>query len=547
MKEKRLVFVFGAALLSFMVLLCRVWNLSLHAGYAAAAERQASCVLPFAQGRGDFYDRNGRRLTGNSQQIYTVAQPGGEDYQLLYEAADEQDRARLYQNRLRLYPSLIQLQNPQEDTAIFQKPKRYALLQPAVHTIGYLNGEGRGVSGGEYVFDRLLSRGGDRSEIRCSLRADGGLQTGTVPEEYMQTGTGEGVQLTLDFQIQRICEDVAEEMLPRGAIVVMDCQTGEILASVSMPRFSQETVSESLQKQDTALINRAVSPYNVGSVFKPFLAALALEEGIDPKETYQCKGSIEVDGQVYHCAFDKAHGEVDMEKALEQSCNCYFIHLGQQLDQKHLCHMAELLGMGLPTPLGGGMKGAAGCFPSEETLQNSGELSVLCFGQGKLLMTPVQLAAYFNTFAADGVYHSPTLAKGIWDADREEIKACFQHPAEVRLLSEKNNQKLVRMLKSVVYQGLAQKADPSFLTAAGKTGTAQTGRTKEMEDGSRQELYNSWFAGFYPAAHPRYTIVVLKDDITDVKDDGTAVFAALCNRFYYYDRLWEESALDKEK
>lgn len=538
--QKRLIAVYGACLFLFMVLLCSIWNVSVNASYAATVERQTTRELSFYHGRGDFYDRNGALLTGLQRRVYTVAQPGGEGYQELFDLVSEEDRETLYLESFKLNPFLVEILKSTENLLCFEKPVRYGDYPIAVHTIGYINGAGDGVDGAEKAFDGILKRGGDSSSILCRVCANGKIQIGSEPTEYLEQGTHEGIRLTLDADIQRICEDVAAALLPRGAIVVLESSTAKVLANVSMPQYDPENVQESIRKQDTALLDRTVSAYNVGSVFKPFLAALALEEGIDPAETYECRGYIEVNGHIYECAHQTAHGVVDMQGALEKSCNCYFIQLGKKLDLDRLCDMAALLGFGEATPLGGGLAAAAGYFPTRETLNNTGELATFSFGQGQLLATPIQIAAYFNTFANDGVYLSPTLAQGIQDTDTGALTEDWYHPSKIRLLSGTNNEKLKQMLIGVVEEGLAKKAKPAFETAAGKTGTAQTGRFGKDENGDRTELYNSWFAGFYPAENPRYTIVILKDDVTRASDDCTEIFAQLCNRLYFYDELWKE-------
>lgn len=110
----------------------------------------------------------------------------------------------------------------------------------------------------------------------------------------------------------------------------MDTATGEVLASVSMPEYDPDDVARSIRADDTSLVNRAFSTFSVGSVFKVAAALAAYENGLD-WFTHDCTGSIEVDGQTYRCALSKAHGTVNLRGALEQSCNTYFVALGQIL------------------------------------------------------------------------------------------------------------------------------------------------------------------------------------------------------------------------
>ena len=159
------------------------------------------------------------------------------------------------------------------------------------------------------------------TEVRCAMNARGGFIESDAPYLVESPGTGAGVMLTLDSSIQRACEAVGIEMVDKGCIVVLDAPTGRVRASVSLPLYDPENVAASIARQDTSLVNRALSAYNVGSVFKPLLAAAALEQGISAQETYECTGSIEVGGHVYRCAYGRGHGTVDMKTALEQSCN----------------------------------------------------------------------------------------------------------------------------------------------------------------------------------------------------------------------------------
>ena len=111
--------------------------------------------------------------------------------------------------------------------------------------------------------------------------------------------TSSGVMLTLDASVQRVCEAVAREMMEKGSIVVMETSTGRILASVSMPEYDPDDPSASIDAQDSPFLNRSISAYNVGSVFKPLLAAAAIEQGIPAETTYHCTGSITVAGHTY--------------------------------------------------------------------------------------------------------------------------------------------------------------------------------------------------------------------------------------------------------
>jgi penicillin-binding protein 2 len=411
----------------------------------------------------------------------------------------------------------------------FSYPLRYAALPLAQHIIGYCGGDGAGVAGMERAFDGWLQGGADVLLAECST--DALARAAGKAQLVRRQGSGNALQLTLDRILQRICEDVAADLLPRGAIVVLECRTGHIKASVSMPQYDPYNVQKSIEADDTALINRAFSSYNVGSVYKPLLAALALENGLDAEELYECTGSVEVDGHTYRCARRSGHGSIDLAGALQQSCNCYFIRLGQRLGGQTILEYSTLCGLGQATALGGGYTAGRGNLPTAAVLENSGELASLSFGQGKLTATPLQLAAAFNVFANGGVYVSPSLVEGLVNSNTGDVTESLYRPVQLRLLESSTASAMLELLEGVVTDGLGAAAAIPEAAVGGKTGTAQTGRA--LADDPGQELYDSWFVGFYPAQQPRYTIAVMADSTTQTGEDVAPVFAAVCRQLYY--------------
>lgn len=178
----------------------------------------------------------------------------------------------------------------------------------------------------------------------------------------------------------------------------MDAVTGEVLASVSAPTFDAQDVAASIRADDTSLINRPFAAFSAGSVFKVVLAAAAYEQGLD-WFTHDCTGEIVVAGQTYRCAQGRAHGEVNLRGALEESCNTYFIKLGQLLGAEAIRDEAEHFGFGTAVQIAPGLAAAAGTLPDAETLENPGQLATFSFGQGSLTVTPLQITAMMNTVA----------------------------------------------------------------------------------------------------------------------------------------------------
>lgn len=527
MSSKRLIALFGLFLALFTVVQLRIFALMLDPYTADTAKAQSTVSLQLSAGRGEILDREGRSLIDGNNETMALALPGDSSYAKLYRSLSPDAAASLYNNGV-YGPSLVSVESLPADQGIytFTRPGRYFETPTAVHLIGYLDGDGKGASGIEKAYNDVLARGGTKTFVRCETMAAGGLMQGTEPEVYSEEGTSEAVQMTLSLPVQRLCEAVAESRLTSGAVVVLDTKSGEILGLASVPQYDPLNVAKSIKNGDTALLCRATAAYNVGSVFKPIVAAAALEAGMDENAVYECTGEIEVAGHKYHCAKNKAHGSVDMKKALEQSCNCYFIQLAQQMEEKDtLCSMARRAGFGRGLMLWDNYLSAAGNLPDVSQMTTPGEFVTLSFGQGQLLASPLQLAGAINAIANDGVYIAPTAVKGIINQNTGEVVSPGPTQETLRIMKPETAKTLQKMLEAVITEGIAGTAAPQEGLAAGKTGTAQTGRMNENEE----ELYDAWFAGFYPSESPRYTIVVFEDSTTRSGEALSPVFAELCN------------------
>ena len=250
------------------------------------------------------------------------------------------------------------------------------------------------------------------------------------------------------------------------------------------------------------------------------LAAAALEAG-ETGLVYHCPGWCEVDGQIFRCAGGTAHGEVDLAAALEKSCNGYFIRLGQTLGAERVRTLAEQLGFGRTVELTDSFRTAAGKLPELAALTTSGAYANFCFGQGELLATPIQIAGMLNALVT-GMYREPLFLRNTLDEMTGEPLTPLAHRRAERVVSEETASALRMLLAGVVENGTGHEAALPETTAAGKTGTAQTG---QFRDGV--ELKNNWFAGVFPAEKPQYTIVVLQDAQTVPAHSSAAIFAAL--------------------
>jgi len=502
MSGRRVLALYAALLFGFAGVLCRLFYLASSTDYAARAAAQSMVTLELPARRGGFYDCMGLPLTGLEKRWLALCFPGQENYTRLYACTDTAGQELLYRSRSRAAPFLVEVDRDMTALGIpcYAASRRYAAAPLCPQLLGYLDGEGHGAAGLEKALDALLTGSGARDTLLCPVTAQGTLRTGEQVQHLQADSGAVGVRLTLSRSVQRAAEAVAAQTMTTGCILVLDVRTAALRASVSVPGFDPAD---------------------------PVLAAAALEAGLAPE--YDCNGAVVVDGQIFRCAGGVPHGEVDLSAALAKSCNGYFIRLGQQLGAQALLQQAQALGFGRSIGLAEGLTSQSGALPGAEELAQSGQLANFSFGQGSLLATPLQVAAMMNTIANGGVYRAPCLLDCALDETSGEELSAFARPQAERVLTEQTAAALRTMLEQTVAEGTAQDASGLPGGAAGKTGTAQTGQfTAEGK-----ERKNLWFAGFYPAEDPQYTIVVLQDGQTQAAVSSAAVFAQLCTALHW--------------
>ena len=360
MSGRRVLALYGALLLGFAAVVCRLYWLCSNTGYAARASAQSEAVLRLPAARGNFYDCDGLPLTGLSEQWLALCFPGEGSYARLYPYADADGQAVLYRERNASRPFLLEVAQDVRGLGVrcYAVPRRYAAAPLAEHLIGYLDGEGRGAAGLEAALDDILSTGG-QDILRCAVTAQGRLRRGSEPVLEKASAAAQGVRLTLSRSIQRAAEGVAAESMTAGCILILEAGSGKVRACVSRPGFDPAHVGGSLTAPDSPLLNRALSAYAVGSVFKPVVAAAALEAG-EGDFVRDCPGYDRRNGQVYRCAGSVPHGLVGLGGALEKSCNGYFIELGRRLGPERVRQMAAALGFGKGQDIAAGLRASAG-------------------------------------------------------------------------------------------------------------------------------------------------------------------------------------------
>ena len=480
--------------------------------------------------RGAIYDRSGARLAQGRLQVFAAAKPTPAASLALRSAlgagrytAIEERLARGSLVALPVEPPLP----PCPDILLLDAYPRYEPDQPAAHLVGYLDGQtGAGVSGIEKAFEEILGGAAGELAVRMAVDVYGrGLAGSALEAESVNYRSPAGVQLTLDIRVQRIAEEaLALCGVAQGAAVVLDCHTGEILALASAPAFDPNHVAASLDDPLEPFFNRALGAYPMGSSFKCFVAAAALEQRFPASTQFFCGGEMDVNGQVFRCSGGSVHGLVGMSQALEHSCNLYFIQLAQKLEPQPMLDLLRLFGFGEGTRLAPGIAGARGNMPAQSELALPGELANFSFGQGSLLGTPLQIAAATACLANEGTYRSPTLVTAT--LDEFGVATPYVQDREARdVISPEIAEQARRMMVAAVEQGTATGAKPETGGAGGKTATAQSGRFGP--DGT--EILHTGFTGFFPAQRPRYAVAVFRENGTSGAGDCGPVFRRIAN------------------
>jgi penicillin-binding protein 2 len=377
-------------------------------------------------------------------------------------------------------------------------------------------------------FDRVVvdRSGVKKTGVSLADLVDGAPNRAPVP--------GNNVILTLDIELQRLAERALRGH-PAGAAVVLEVDTGRILAMVSKPELDSNKMSGHLSAEEQAKIladryhplrDKVVGEtYFPGSTFKVVTALAALDsQVVTPTEKVICRGFVERGGRRFRD--HKLHGSVDLKDAIVQSCNVYFYELGVRpgmLDR--MATVAMDLGLGAPTGLG--LNGDAGGFIPTEGWYRArkgrdpksegsgvGEALNTAIGQGSLRVSVLQMALLYAAIGNGGKLWLPQLVERIESPTgqvfedlaprmRREVSASTESLALVR-----------EALAGVVndFKGTAYRARIGDVVVAGKTGTAQVTKLRRRgaaQSAGGEENDHAWFAGYAPADRPRIAFAVL--------------------------------------
>ncbi len=503
----------------------RLYYWSFDEPFSTAAIKNSSYSVKVGSCRGNIYDCNKIPLVNEENDDYCVVFPSIDACSNLSKIISQEEMVNCIPNLNSGKPFCIKLEKQNNTKGvrglrIFKIPRRYSEEEKILpHILGYLDNCGEGVSGIEKSFNNYLKNCSGTLSINYKTDALGRLfkdpSISVKDTIYRHLG---GVVLTIDKKLQRKIKKIAKEHLKKGVIIVTQVPNCKIRGLVSMPDFDPENIKNDLNSEDSPFLNRAWQAYNAGSVFKLVTAMALLEENIDGLNNYNCEGSVVVGNSCFHCANCKSHGEQDLKKALSNSCNTYFINFSQYLNTEKFHTFIENLGFGKSSELAKDIVSEKGHVPSEDELKDLNELANTSFGQGKLMVTPLQVIALINTIASKGEYSKPTLIEGLIDQGLSFVKK-FEKGKNKKVVSESTIKEIKEGMLMCTEFGTGTLGKPDGIKICAKTSTAQTGIKKDGRN-----ILQGWFAGFYPEKNPIYSVVVLAEDIESGGVDCGPIF-----------------------
>jgi len=426
-------------------------------------------------------------------------------------------------------------------------PRRHYLYKTtSAHLLGYVGeisaGElakqvYAGLKGGDYIgkfgiekaYEEVLRglRGGRQVEVNAMGQVVSVLNT--VPAV-----AGRNIVLTIDRALQRTAEQLLDGKA--GAAVAIDPRNGEVLAMVSAPTFDPNWfVSGMSREQWQSLIGNPFRPlenkaiqaeYPPASTYKIVTAMAGLEEGvIDANTTMFCPGHYAFGNRVYRCWRKAGHGEVDVVKALAQSCDVFFYQVGEALGVDVLaryakaCGLGELAGINLDRESRGLVPTKAWKRKRLGTSWQAGETLSVAIGQGFDLVTPLQMAVLTAAVGNEGIKYRPHLIKEIQTTGTgEEGQENIQPPAAQDKLPFSPETLAIahQGLKDVVNhpRGTAYQARLKQLEFSGKTGTAQVvsrSVVEGLEEDQIKDMFkdHAWFVAYAPSENPQIAVAVI--------------------------------------
>ncbi len=481
--------------------------------------------LTLPRQRGTIYDCNGEKLTNQEENIIAAITPTPRAITAIKEAVNENRLKEILEQLKSGKPILCNLPKPVDCEDIICFKTYESTAAPCKHIVGYTNSDNIGQTGLEKAYDEILYCK-DEISLYYETDAKGRALEGIKPEiTHSEEHTNSGVISTLNSQIQSIAESYAQG-IEKGAVVIAEVATGKIRAMVSRPFFDSENIDIYLNSPSSPLLNRALQGYSVGSVFKPCVAIAGLEA--EKSFKYKCTGSCEIIDRFFNCHKLDGHGKLNLKKALAFSCNTFFYNYAFKVGAESIYRTAKALSFGQRLNLCDGISASKGNLPEIGDLENIAHLANFSIGQGELLLSPVSILTLYCAIAGDGSYFVPSIVE---KTVTENNTASYDIGAATYVMKSSTAATIRNYLKSVLIDGTGEKAKPKYVSAAGKTATAQTGKYDNTT-----EICSSWFCGFFPAEKPKYVVIVFSEDDRKQSITCSEIFAKIADSITLFEK-----------
>lgn len=426
----------------------------------------------------------------------------------------------------------------------------------AAHVLGYAGSVGKIPTGpinfNEPLWEETEGRAGLEKLFDKELTGDAGMKrllfdeqgNKLLEEQVKRPRPGGTVVTTINLKWQKLAERVLSRGCSRGAFVIIDVVTGEVLVMASRPTFDLNAFIPGISTEDfkalqddpeNPLFGRAFqSAYPPASTFKPVVALAALNEGaMTEYQTVYCGASIRLGSHTFRNWSRAAEGSINVKKALARSCNTWFYQVGIKVGATSFLGLSSKLGMGGKSglPLIGE---TPGLVPDNEwMLKNEGrrilegDTANLSIGQGSLLASPLQVAQMMAGIGNGGALPKLSLISQVQDTRGRVVRATVPERKNWLGLDEKAVEIVREGMRDVVDKGYGtgKSGGLSYTTLAGKTGTAQWGPPS-----LNQRL--AWFAGFLPYDNPRYAFAVLYEGKPGQSVSGGRMAAPMVRNFF---------------
>ena len=483
--------------------------------------------LPITANRGTITDRNGVELASsyttydcyvrkvdikNTQAVLSLLSQN-----LDIEYQEIQDKLQKYNYSEILIKKQIEKEVVQQILNNYQSgifftattTRNYAYDNMLCQILGFTSTDGNGQGGLEQYYNSYLKGVNGVSLVEADLK---GTTLDNSLVYYIDSIDGLNLQLTIDFQIQAQVEKIMAMAMQNTSAksvsaLVMDPSTSEIISVCTLPSYNLNNIDRSnLELLNT--LSRATTITDVfepGSTFKIIVTAIALQEGITSRSScYYCGGARVINGVRINCSRRSGHGSQTLQQGLNNSCNCVFMSLIQQIGIKKFYWYLEQLGFN--TTLGLDFPGETKAVLMPQSLVTEPDLYRMGFGQ-TIAISALQLVNTVCAIINDGFVKQPYFVKSITNNNGEVVYQ--KTPTALnKVFDTKVVEQINIMLEEVVSKGGGKNARIDGYNIAGKTGTAQ----KYQNGAIAQGKYIASFIGYYPADKPQYIVLVCIDE-----------------------------------